>query len=154
AGGGTAYPGSFVPVIHRTFPGATAPDNTWGTTPVEQTVQPSNGAFSGPPTGNAGFYILGANPPGGFFPDNGNSSSPNIVTTHTTALMSYRVAVAQAPAPGGGAQPPPPAQIPGVNIVLRRLACPHMPLNNIAGSPAFNPYITVDTLELRGGTIG
>jgi hypothetical protein len=121
-----------------------------------------------------GFFVLGAQPPAytnpatnppANPPPNGTRYAnpqdqpfPTTFESFESPQMSYDVV----PATVDG--PPVPAQIPGTTILLRRLACPHLPLNPLPGqtetddngkpvvfNPALqiNPFITTDTLALN-----
>jgi hypothetical protein len=52
--------------------------------------------------------------------------------------MSY-----QMPLPNTSINQPPPAP----TILLQRLACPYLPLNNTVGNAQYNPYVTVDYMQ-------
>jgi hypothetical protein len=136
--------------VNGTVGGATP--NPWGTLPFQQTVLPANGAYSGPslaPNSNQGFYVLGPEPPpgpnGAFFD---TLFDPNFPTTLKSPQMSYPVPLTAAPAAA--------AIMPSLDVVLQRLACPHMPPNPLPGKPGNNPnlppnpHITTDALELTG----
>src|SRR5262249_16923661 len=101
---------------------------SWGNDATRWVVQASNGAYSGPLRGTQGFYVAG--PDVAF----AGPTDPGLKATFDTPEMSYEVpADDQAPLP----QP---------TILLRRLACPHLPPNNTPGA-TYNPYVTVDYME-------
>ncbi len=135
--------------VNSTVGGATP--NPWGTTNVQHRVLPANGAYSGPNASDQGFYVLGPQPPAipngtaRFFDP---ADNPNFQATLRSAQMSYPVPLNSI----AGANP----VMPSVDIVLQRLACPHLPPNPLPGKPGnnpnlpVNPYITTDLLELTG----
>jgi hypothetical protein len=123
--------------------------NTWGNNNAHHMVTPANGAYADATHRNAGFYVIGAQPPqgpGGRFSD--AADNPNIPTFLASPLMSY-------PVPLFGV-PPAAATMPSFDVVLQRLACPHLPPNPMPGTPGYNPnlppnpYITTDLLEMTG----
>ena len=130
--------------------------NSWGTTFVapytKQTVTPANGAYSDPSKTNAGFYVIGALPPNGPAAMGAAAGSayanpadnPNIPVTLASTQMSYPIAGSLTSLSTQA------AAMPGVDVVLRRLACPHLPPQNSPSLPFYNPYITTDVLELTG----
>jgi hypothetical protein len=135
SGGGTATPVAYSVV------------NNWGLNPALHIVRPANGAYSGPNGGVAGFYVLGAQPPAD--PNNpaqhyvNAADDPNFPRTLLSTQMSYPVPLAAVTGV--------PNTMPSVDVVLRRLACPHLPPNNNpAAGPLYNPYITTDMVELVG----
>jgi hypothetical protein len=101
---------------------------SWGNDPAKWVVQPSNGAYSRPVRGTQGFYVVGPNVT---FP---GPTDPGLKATFDTPEMSYEV-------PANDEAP-----LPRPTILLRRLACPHLPPNNTPG-PMYNPYVTVDYME-------
>jgi hypothetical protein len=104
---------------------------------LTEQVLPANGAAAGPQQGNRGFYVVGPNAMG----NNIRQSNPPLLTTHSSDSMSLRLNN--------------PIDAPSVTVLLRRLACPHLPPNpppTPLGAPLnpnlpYNPYITVDYLE-------
>jgi hypothetical protein len=134
--------------VHSTV--GSDPVNPWGAGAGQHRVLPANGVYSGPNGSDQGFYVLGPQPPAG--PGGGRfhnaADNPNFPATLRSAQMSYPVPLASVT----GA----PALMPGVDIVLQRLACPHLPPNPLPGKPGYNPnvpinpYITTDLLELTG----
>jgi hypothetical protein len=68
-----------------------------------------------------GFYVLGPSALGFL--------QPSFVTNE----MSYQV--------------PARSVLHGPTILLRRLACPHLPLNPVPGTLGYNPYVTIDYME-------
>jgi hypothetical protein len=127
----------------------TAPDptnaakNYWDpTTYPLVTILPASGAFSDPAKQNNGFYVLG--PPQNFPPAVGTT------TTRDPALpVSYRSPQMAVQLDANADKTTRVASLitNGTTILLRRLACPYLPPNNTAGSPTYNPYITVDYAE-------
>jgi hypothetical protein len=95
-------------------------------------VAPSNGRFTGVVGGNQGFFVLG--PKVAFRA----GADPNLPATLLCPQMKYKVAadfILQNP-----------------TILLRRLACPHLPPNapELPGYDRhrpYNPYVTVDYVE-------
>ncbi len=88
-------------------------------------LKPANGAFNGTNKGHDGFSVIGPVVP---FPN------PGIQPTLQSNAMSYSFPQGRAP-----------ATAPQQNtILLRRLACPHLPHDPNANSAAYNPYITID----------
>jgi hypothetical protein len=74
-----------------------------------------------------GFYVVG--PLYAFANPDENSNLPfNLLSPEMTAQVS-------------------PTAVAPITILLRRLACPHLPPQPDAHSPFFNPYITVDYME-------
>src|SRR5439155_22573996 len=117
-----------------------APENVAGNVPPRKTraavrtwpdpntcvVKPSNGRYASTATdGTQGFYVLG--PADVRFP---KGADPMLPATSLSPGMTYTTAAAQPP-----------------TILLRRLACPHLPPNFRNGDPLYNPYITVDYME-------
>src|SRR5262249_50698342 len=109
------------------------PPNLWPSDPTKLVVKPSDGRYASSVTedGSEGFYVLG---PAFNFPTAADPRLPE--PTFRSPGMTYRVAVAAPP-----------------TILLRRLACPHLPPDNRttlsggAPNPFYNPYITVDYME-------
>jgi hypothetical protein len=101
----------------------------FGSTPTV-VVKPSDGKFHGEVNGNHGFYVVG--PQVSYVLD----ANPNLPATYLSPNMSYRTsALGQRP-----------------TIVLRRLACPHLPVNDPALTDydptlPLNPWVTVDYVE-------
>jgi hypothetical protein len=94
--------------------------------PSTRVVKPSDGRYASTRTdGTEGFYVLG--PAGVPFP---TGADPQLPATFLSPGMTYTTAAARPP-----------------TILLRRLACPHLPPNPFPGSPLYNPYITVDYME-------
>jgi hypothetical protein len=126
----------------------------WGTSgnAVLNLVQPSGGQKGQFPVqwggtlrlpANQGYYLVGPNggpPPGATnFPNQGNNAfgiGPQNKTLHVT-----NNAIAQFTAADVGGLPISPM------IVLRRLACPHLPPQNNPALARYNPYITVDYMD-------
>jgi hypothetical protein len=93
--------------------------------PGAQTVDAAGGPS------NLGYYVLG--PAGAPF------TPPGLTPTYTNAGMMYTLTVGPMPTP---------ATVPPVTVLLRRLACPHLPPQTTTPSaPDYNPYITVDYME-------
>jgi hypothetical protein len=137
--GGTATPGPYSTV------------NDWGPNAALYAVTPANGAYNGPSGGNAGFYVLGAKPPPRSTTDpteyvDDANDNPNLPITFKSPQMSFDVPFTAAQFAS--------QVMPGVSIVLRRLACPHLPPNNNpAAGPLYNPYITTDVMQLSSGQV-
>jgi hypothetical protein len=96
--------------------------------PLSEVVLPAGGAGSGPPGSNQGYYVVG--PPPNYTP----ASDPHLpTTTHLSAWMSLNLDNAVA--------------APAVTVLLRRLACPHLPPQPNPALPLYNPYMTVDYVD-------
>lgn len=80
--------------------------------------------YAGASGGNRGFYVVGPGPLPGTSP-----TRPN--PTLQRQEMSY----------------PEDPSAPAPTVLLRRLACPHLPPDNNTASPTYNPYVTVDYVE-------
>jgi hypothetical protein len=108
----------------------------WWSDPGTRVVKPSDGRYASTATdGSQGFYVLG--PAGVTFPA---GADPNLPATFLSPGMTYTTTVAQPP-----------------TILLRRLACPHLPPNFHRSDPLYNPYVTVDYMEdvpVNGGPAG
>jgi hypothetical protein len=130
-------------------PGLYSTVNDWGPNAALNVITPANGAYNGPSGGNAGFYVLGAKPPPRSATDpteyvDDTNDNPNLPTTFKSPQMSFDVPFTAAQFAT--------SIMPGVSIVLRRLACPHLPPNNNpAAGPLYNPYITTDVMQLSSG---
>jgi hypothetical protein len=131
-------------VVSRGEPNLRAPTNvlgnpvnvitavtSWGPDPNTWVVLPSNGEYHGRPGGNQGFYVLG---PQVEVPPKANTNLP---ATLLSPEMTFQVKVNQV-----SIKP---------TLLLRRLACPHLPPNPNPrpgeGETPFNPYVTVDYME-------
>jgi hypothetical protein len=109
-----------------------------GTTADPRFLLPANNQTTGPNGGNKGYYLLGpTDPTFPFHTANGKPPTDLPVPTLKRSEMTYTV---QTP----NAQTAPNAP----TILLRRLACPHLPPSTTAG-PFYNPYITVDYFETQ-----
>jgi hypothetical protein len=115
----------------------------WGTgatDTVGDVILPSNGAYSDPNQQNAGFFLVGpTNASMANAPQNPGFPTP----THATDLMGFQVNPAGAVA---AIQPP--------TLMLQRLANHRLPLDNrplVGGlvNPMYNPWITIDYVELN-----
>jgi hypothetical protein len=131
------------------FPGGSV--TNWGAAPNQQVVLPNNDAYAGVVSGNQGFYVIGpqfgaaaplSNPPAG--------EVTNLPTTSTSPNLSIKITNVNMKL----TDTPPP----NPTLVLRRLACPHLPANdpnpnyNPNNAPfdktkPVNPYITVDYMD-------
>lgn len=96
--------------------------------PVTHVVKPASGAPSGTSGSNEGYYVVGPTD-GTIFP----TSNPNLPRTHQSAYMSLNL--------------PNATNVNGVTVLLRRLACPHLPYQPNGAQPLYNPYITVDYVD-------
>ncbi len=112
--------------------------NSWApdAAKIKDRVLPANGSTLDKTQTNAGFYVLG--PQTGF----ANAlQDPGLPTTFTSKGASATWTF------------PIPIPLPRPTVLLRRLACPHLPFDNNqktgagAINPSYNPYITVDYLE-------
>lgn len=102
----------------------------WVQTPANATTEqvlPAGGAVSGPAGSNQGYYVVG--PP----PNYSAATNPNIPTTYQSPALSLNLDNATV--------------VNGVTVLLRRLACPHLPPQTNPAQPLYNPYITVDYLD-------
>jgi hypothetical protein len=113
------------------------PANPAGPPPVNpdpdpRFLLPVNGAYSAPNANgsNRGFSVVGPLAP---FPDGADPGRPT-PTLQRPEMTYSEVANAVQPIP------------PPLTILLRRLACPHLPPNDTPG-PTYNPYVTVDYME-------
>jgi hypothetical protein len=124
-----------------TVPDPTKPDQTAKVLP--QLVQPANGAYADTTKKNVGFYVAG--PPLAFpYLTNPTNRNPNLpVSSVSPSLSIARLVTDKAINPA---------------LVLRRLACPHLPPNDPVSrynpngvdydkTKPLNPYITVDYME-------
>ena len=106
----------------------------WTGAADQQKVLPGSGYYAVADGSNQGFYCVGptmsqyANAPFA-------ARKPNLPTTWTTDKMSKTYGFADADQPTE------------FTVVLQRLACPYMPLDNNPASSRYNPYITVDVME-------
>jgi hypothetical protein len=103
-------------------------------------------------TGTAGEYHVN---PGD------NPNIPAYLLTPALSVPVYFAGSTPAVGPPNGPTMPAPnpangnAVMPSVSVLLRRLACPHLPAN-VPGQPGynaalpFNPYVTTDTMQLNG----
>jgi hypothetical protein len=83
-------------------------------------IEPADGRYAGVEGSNQGFYVIGPRPfPGG-----------QVRLTHESPRLTYENDQRTRP-----------------TILLRRLACPHLPPQPDPGQPGYNPYVTVDYLE-------
>jgi hypothetical protein len=112
----------------------------FGADPQKWRVEPSDGQFAGEPGGTQGFYVLG---PRTQFISNAlpkfrdlPNADPKLPATLSSPDMTFQVRAFT-----------PVMQKP--TIVLRRLACPHLPPNELPGLSAkpYNPYVTIDYVE-------
>jgi hypothetical protein len=88
-------------------------------------VEPANGRFAGADARNEGFYVIGPKA----FPG-------KISLTGQSEKLSYHEQ-----------QPMPPEVLALPALLLRRLACPHLPPQTDPTQPLYNPYVTVDSME-------
>jgi hypothetical protein len=100
--------------------------------PNDYVLNASTSLSGVPAPGGSGFYLVG---PGAPFPSdfNGVAGQPN--QTLKSPMMHYEVAGMVGTAP------------PCPTLVLQRLACPYLPLQNNPAMPNYNPYLTVDYFE-------
>jgi hypothetical protein len=99
----------------------------WGPDLTKHKVLPSDGIYSTPIGGNQGFYVLG---PATEYREN---ADPNLPATLLTTDMTFQVLPGQ--------------QLLSPTVLLRRLACPHLPPNDAPNDSLYNPYVTVDYME-------
>jgi hypothetical protein len=102
--------------------------NTANATTGSVTVMPANGAFN-----NDGFYVVGPSPP--FAPA---GRDPQLQPLYRSGQMTAT----------GVALATDPTTI-GATVLLRRLACPYLLPDPNPNSLTYNPYITVDYVELQ-----
>ncbi len=105
------------------------------------TVLPANGAYNDGAKKNNGFYVVGPQPPTnaagvGYLA----GADPNLPTTTLSAQMCYSSQLTDNPPKG-------------TTVLLRRLACPHLPPQNDPTKAGYNPFITVDALEVSPGQV-
>lgn len=125
----------------------------WGSTgtaaqqAITQRVLPSNRAYNDSAAANNGFYVVGPIVSGGSSVYNAApdawGSNPGLTPTYQSASMSYGVTVTDMTA--GGANYPFGSGKP--TLMLRRLACQHMPYQNNPVAANYNPFITIDYVE-------
>jgi hypothetical protein len=100
-------------------------------------VTPVGQAYSGPSAGNAGFYVLG--PADGTIPSTlatqQFSAAPGSVMTYAVPLTDPNANFPNA----AGIQP---------TILLQRLANPNLPYQPVATAANYNPYVTVDYVDM------
>jgi hypothetical protein len=112
---------------------------------TSQLVQPAAGrpGSGNPSGGNEGYYVVGPGPLGTRQPD---------LLRPAMGQMSYDAAALRddqgRPATDATGRPEAPT------ILLRRLACPYLPLQEDHTQPFYNPYITVDYMEDVNVAIG
>jgi hypothetical protein len=100
---------------------------------------------------NDGFYVVG--PQEFEFPRDPTAAMPPPSPPYPVASVRVRDDVAAMPKHGltrefMTANIADPANLPQRHsVLLRRLACPHMPPDATVGSPTYNPYITVDYVD-------
>ncbi len=97
----------------------------FGANPI---VLPTNGTYSSPGTGQKGFFVLG--PQVAFLV----GENPDLPCSHKSPSMTYPVPVTAF----GARRPARPI------ILLRRLACPGLPVQSNPKLPHYNPFLTVD----------
>lgn len=145
-------PNDWVPTRAPTSPTAYAPSPTFpvpaGDKPDYRVVNAANSAYSatkassGSNVINGGFYVLG--------PDTGAawgmnkttmaSADPGLPATTLRTEMSYPIAITNwnvAPL----LKPP--------TVLLRRLACPGLPVQTDSTKANYNPYLTIDYIEAQ-----
>ena len=99
-------------------------------------VLPSDGATTAPVGGNQGYFVVG---PRDDFPGAANLTSLRVrdqVIDQRRSALVYDLALTADPA-----QPLP------HTLLLRRLACPHLPPQPDPSQSNYNPYVTVDYLD-------
>jgi len=109
-------------------------------------VMPVDANYSGPYRENKGFYLLGpkADFPSGAAPDPGSvpQATLRVMEYAATATAARNAMMHTAPIAGTNL-----ADLEKHNILLRRLACPHLLPQSDSTQPLYNPYITVDYVQ-------
>ena len=109
-------------------------------------VSPVGQAYSGPSQGNAGFYVLG--PADTTVPS--TLATAAYSATNKGTVMTYTV-----PLNDPNAETPDAANM-QPTVMLQRLANPNLAYQPISTNPGYNPYVTVDYVDMTtvpGGTV-